>query len=392
MRQLVLIPLLGLLAATLEVAHAAEIQLSGFGSFIGGIRSAENGDSYDNYGIETLDFKPDSLVGVQVSTEITDQASVTVQLLAKGVEGWSTDVNWAYVRYQPSNDFAWKLGRLGIPFYLYSDYLSVGYSFPWISPPYHAYHVPYSNIDGADFVYSLTFDNVDIELQGYVGTSSFTPISGIFVDMPTETRDQFGLVMELNWQSWKLRYGYHGSQLYVDTSATANGRLANDLANALEAEGDDKQAEKFRIEDDYTDFQGIAAQYDDGRYLVILEGMQISTHDDTPAPLDRAYYLTGGYRQGNFLYHLTYSVKDHIRPNLVDDLPTSSPSYALVKFIEEGVIEDESAWTLGLRWDFVDGLTFKTEMADVTDHRLRKLNHNDEGDIRLFRFGIQTVF
>lgn len=387
-----LFALVSLLVTSAEAAAAADIELSGYGSFVGGIRHDQRRDSYDDYYTQDLDFKPDSLVGLQGARQLNEKASVTVQFLASGDLNWSTDVNWAYVRYQPSYGFAWKLGRLGIPFYLYSDYLSVGYSYPWISPPYHVYHVPYSNIDGADFVYSFTLQQVDIELQGYAGRSSFTPIRGIFDGMPTETRNQVGLSVEVTQDAWKFRYGYHGADLYVDTSATANGQLAAALATALSAEGYSRVAEGFVIEDDYTDFQGLAVQYDDGRYLAVFEGVQISTHDDTPAPLDRGYYLMGGVRQASFLYHLTYSVTDNKAPELAGSLPATSPSFAQVKSIERGVVEDDSAWTLGVRWDFMDNLTFKTEVTDLTDVRRHKQFHDDEGDILLLRFGIQTVF
>src|SRR3990167_7050612 len=46
------------------------------------------------------------------------------------------------------------MGRLRLPFYLYSDFASIGYSYPWISPPEAGYFYPLSTVDGDLFEFA----------------------------------------------------------------------------------------------------------------------------------------------------------------------------------------------------------------------------------------------
>lgn len=111
-----------------STAHAIDLDISGFGSFIGGY--SEKGTGYLQYREDNLDYQPDSLAGIQVSGRINDKATATVQLLANGIDNWNTSADWAYITYQPRSDFAWKLGRFRGPFFLYSETILVGYTYP----------------------------------------------------------------------------------------------------------------------------------------------------------------------------------------------------------------------------------------------------------------------
>lgn len=371
---------------------ASDLQYSGFASLIAGLNNNHHTRTYAGYDTDRIDFDPDSIIGFQVSNDFSDQFDFTLQLVAQGAYDWDPKVNWAYLRYKPLNNTSLKLGRLRIPFYLYSDNITLGYSYPWISPPFHVYNLPFNTIDGANLIYLLSTENCDIEFQAYGGSSKFTPTYGIFDGAQTETRNQYGITTELSWKEWKFRYGYHGADLYVRTADIPTGRLSESIAQALASRGYSHEADNFLIHDDFTEFQEVGAQYEDGHYLAVMEAVSISTRDETPAPFDRAYFLTGAYRRGDFLYHLTFSQIDDKTPDLAGSLPSSEFLYSVVKSIEKEVVEDARAWTLGVRWDFVESMAFKWEVTQLVDSKHHDEAHNDKRDLILMRVGLQAAF
>ena len=113
---------LSILALLSASAMAVDLEFSGFGSFVVGSKDTSKGKPYAGYEDFDFTFESDSLVGIQASGYLNDKASVTVQMVSQGKEGWDTQVDWAYVRYEVSDQFAWRLGRIRVPFYLYSDF------------------------------------------------------------------------------------------------------------------------------------------------------------------------------------------------------------------------------------------------------------------------------
>lgn len=374
-----------LAAMTAMTAQAGEFQFSGFGSFIAGMRDHETPTQYAGYTHTDFAFEPDSLIGIQASVQATDKATVTVQLVSRGSEEWSTEVDWAYVQYAVTDELSWRLGRIRVPFYLYSDYLSVGYAYPWITPPNEVYNIPFSNVNGGDVVFLHSFGSFDLLLQGYVGSEKFTfgptsPLAG----NEGQTRNQFGLISELTWRSFKFRYAYHGAKVYGDNT----GKPIETLVDNLIAAGETKTADRFTIDRDYYDFHDLAAQYDDGTYLFIAETIILSAHDDSPASTNKASFVTGGYRFGSMMAMLTYGFREDSEDDLVQDmtLPPTHPLYLAAAGAQESTVIDTEQWTLGYRWDFTDGMTFKAEVVDWTD------NKDSDNDSMLTRAGIQVVF
>jgi hypothetical protein len=70
------------------------------------------------------------MVAVQMRAEISDKLNATIQLVAKGADGWSPDVDWAYLSYQTSPDGSLMVGRRMLPMYYFSEYMEVGYAYP----------------------------------------------------------------------------------------------------------------------------------------------------------------------------------------------------------------------------------------------------------------------
>ena len=100
----------------------AEIRVSGYGSIAAGkVISGDldpsgevefQVDFYDYaYYVEEWDWEQESMVALQLSTDISDKMTATMQLVAKGADAWQPDIDWLYVSYKLSENGTLMLGR-----------------------------------------------------------------------------------------------------------------------------------------------------------------------------------------------------------------------------------------------------------------------------------------
>lgn len=104
-------------------------------------------------------FDQESLVGLQFKKEFTNKLSFTTQLLARTRNpnhGSRPTLDWAYLSWNPSPDtpLTIQAGRMRIPLYYYSDYLYIGYAYPWVRPAPDVYGWPIYAYDGVSATYT----------------------------------------------------------------------------------------------------------------------------------------------------------------------------------------------------------------------------------------------
>lgn len=370
--------------------HAHGLDVSGFGSFIGGYNKDAAG--YLNYTNDDFDYQPDSLAGMQVSGRINGKATATVQLIASGIDNWKVAADWAYVTYQPKSNFYWQLGRVRVPLYLYSENISVGYTYPWISPPNEVYTVPYNSIDGVNLVYSATVGDVDLEFQAYSGGVQFEPNITVLEGVEGESRNQFGFVTQATWSDWTARAAIHQTRLSFDFSGAAYGAAFALLVQSLRNDGYTDVADNLLIEDDRANFAGMALQFDNGRFLGIIEGIYYTAHDSTPIGDNRNFYITAGLREGELQYQLTYGRAKAELPDILGSLPAGSGYYNAVNLAATAFLPQEESWIMGLRWDFAERMAFKSEVVHVPDFQPRVGDVTSKFNLNVFRMGVQTIF
>lgn len=107
---------------------------------------------------EGWQFDRESLVGFQLKKEFSPTLSATAQMVVRANNpnrGSRPTLDWAYLTWQPSADSAWTLqaGQFRIPLYYYSDYLYIGYAYPWVRPAPDVYGWPIYAYQGANVTY-----------------------------------------------------------------------------------------------------------------------------------------------------------------------------------------------------------------------------------------------
>ncbi|MGI5310395.1 hypothetical protein [Rheinheimera sp. WS51] len=88
---------LSLAAVLVPSAVLANTTINGFASVKAGITT---GSDEQLYGYDdTIDFKNESLIALQVKSDLGDKLSVTAQLLGRGSEDFEVGFEWAFISY-----------------------------------------------------------------------------------------------------------------------------------------------------------------------------------------------------------------------------------------------------------------------------------------------------
>lgn len=372
-------------------AMAADVSFSGFLSVGGGMVDDENSISYGGYDEEDLTFDR-NLLGLQATGQVSEKVTATAQLIARSGDDYEVNAEWAYLSWQASDSIKVRAGRLRTPFYMYSDFLDVGYSYAWITPPQEVYYLPFNNVDGVDVYLTGTLGIFDTSLQAYFG--SFTDslvLNGAQAD--AQTRNQMGVSGTLGKDWWTLRAAYHQADLSVDVTGTPilPTVTLGDFANTLSALGFGANADRLLVEEDDATFAEVGINIDTGRFVAAAEYVEFDPGDAVLSKNIREYVMLG-VRSGSWLFHVTAARADDEASHPEMGIPANQPlpvvgsSNVLIgtlQAIAESQTDKRDVISFGTRWDVTAGTAIKFQFDDVDDQA---------GDQKVYSVALQTVF
>lgn len=114
-----------------QTAFAAEYSLSAFGTIQ--YTQSNSDDNYLRFADDQGTLKVNSIVGFQLDAQFNQYWSGTVQYVLAPKqdedEGVEIDTRWAFINFQPNDNWSFKLGRQRLNFYLDSETLDVGHTY-----------------------------------------------------------------------------------------------------------------------------------------------------------------------------------------------------------------------------------------------------------------------
>jgi hypothetical protein len=257
--------------------------------------------------------------------------------------------------------FKLKVGRQRLGLFRYSDYLDVGYAYPFIRPSVSVYNLGFSNADGLSLSHDAQlgewYSQAQLFVGGYSGDARF---GGTYLD--TKLKSLIGASWSMDYSDWlSLRATYYKADVeYV------RGTSLDTLEALLTGNGLGALASTLIYDGDRGVFWGVGAQIDRGNVLLVGEFTRTSIDDSLYATTD-GWYLSGGYRFGNLMPLLTVGAKSSdAKLELMDGIPTQNPFYLPILGAVLSQAADEDYVGLGLRWDFMSNVAFK---ADYTRYR-----------------------
>lgn len=378
--------IVGSFCAAASITQASDINFSGFLSVGGGFVDDEKAPDYNGYDEEDLTFDK-NLLGLQVTGQVNEKISATAQMIARSENNYDVSAEWAYLTWQASDSIKVRAGRLRSSFYIYSDFLDVGYAYPWINPPSEVYYMPFNNVDGVDVYMTGMLGSFDASLQVYFGgyDDEFS-LNGVVVG--GKSRNQKGLAGTLGKDWWTLRAAYHEADLWTDLTLLplGAGQTIGGLATTLQTLGFSSNADKMLHENDKTPFFELGLNIDTGVFVAAMEYIEFDPRNSLFSK-DVRQYVMGGVRMGNWLMHITAAQSKDEARDLAEGIPVI-PQTALLRgtlqAVAQSQVDERDVITVGARWDVASGTALKFQLDDVDD--------KGAADQKVFSVALQTVF
>lgn len=370
----------------------ADFTFNGFASFVGGKFSE---DTYEYVGYDNdFSFSPDTMVGIQVGSELSDKINVTAQLTAKGSEDYDIEAALAFMTYAANDDWDIRIGRIRAPFFYYSEFLEVGYAYPWIRPPSEVYgRIPFDSFEGIDTLYRSNHGDWSATWHAFYGNNS-------------EDLDADGESLELNldnfWganvtigNDWlTLRAGYLRADVTQENPAALAGfwQILTALGLGQTVNNLDPSQENAGY------FVGLGAFIDYEDWLVNMEYTTIGWDNPTLANNDDAWFVMAGRRFDDIVVHLTYAVQEDSPDFGANVIPVGlDPQLdalhgALDSFFSNN---QDTSITAGIRYELDAGVAMKLEVTQIDIDVAEPLFPGQASgfdDGTLVSFGVDVVF
>jgi hypothetical protein len=332
----------------------------------------------------------DSNFGIQATAKFSDSLSATVQGLSRkyATDHFGGELSWAFAKYKLNDEFSFRVGRIGLPIYMISDFRSVGYANTMIRPPAEVYRqVNADYVEGVDVVWQKNFDDTTLTTQFAYGRSTSKQPGGTQVKFKPLT----ALHVVLENGPFTLRFGRADADFTVHNNAPLNGLLAT-----LRSVGLTQVANDFRVVDVKGSFTSVGGTVDYKNFLVQAEYAKRKT--ESRAVMDTtSYYAMFGYRMGKLTPYYYYgNIKQDV-PRTYAGLPATGPLAALtagVNSVAKAGLQSTNA--VGVRWDFYKSAALKVQVDRVRpkDGAGAFLNARPgfTGPVNVYAAGIDFVF
>jgi hypothetical protein len=373
---------LPLAVSTAYAQDSSPVRISGFGTAaltwinkdnveFGRPNQAHGADKQPTTGV-------DSNLGLQADYTVNSWLSFTGQgLVRKDAEDdFGAELTWAFAKAKVSDDVSIRVGRVGLPVFMISDYRNVGYANTFLRPPAEMYsQVPFNNLDGADVTWQHSFGDTTYTAQFAYGRSK----SDLYGGAQVEARDLAALNLVAEHGPLTLRFGR------ADTKISVNHQTAlNTLLGSLRAAGAGYNlpalttlAGDLAPERKKGSFTSVGASLDWNN--IVAQSEYAKRKSDSYLNDTTLWYVMGGYRFGKFLPYYSHA-KLSIDSSVPNTVPASCPAGypaacgATVRALSAAVGTlkysglgqgEQTTDSLGVRWDFYRSVALKVQVDRV---------------------------
>ncbi len=312
-------------------------------------------------------FDVDSRLGLRADWRPSDRLSFTTQIVTKPYhDGWDTQLDWVYLKFQTDDNLSYRIGRMRPPTYMLSDYLDVNFVHPWIRPPTELYSTtPFNRTNGVDLIWQTHVGDVAVLLQPYLSQGKFTFSGGA----KTEVKRIRGLNLTAGIDDFTLRLGHVQADL---TSVRAEITRAIAVLDTYCGLGDGAACEQSRalsVEGKPVSFSSLGFAWEGEKYFAsgeIAKRKTASFIADTSSG-----YVSGGIRLNQWTPYLTYAWFHNDSPTRFSGgtfpgIPGVAPSTdAVVTGLLVENQMDQQTTTLGMRYELSEQTSLKLQWDHI---------------------------
>lgn len=355
---------------------AERATISGFGN-IGVVHS--NSDTYrfrtdisrDNDNFEdSLDFSAISSLGIQADISLFLDFDLVTQLIYRGQKKSTLDnaLSLAFLRYKPAPDWELRIGRTQLDLYLLTEYRDIGFAYPWAKIPTEVYAIlPYRNLDGADFTYFKTHNDLDYRIKIFNGQSS----SNIALDsenVELKIEDVMGVSFELSQFDWTLSLKH--TQARTKNNISTMTGIIGGLQQIPDVIWPDKAAfiNDFSLVNKKAYFSSAGLKYNLGPLTFLTELAHLESESSVVSAVNSGYVSTTyNFDKGQLFY--TFAIAES-KPSKFNDAVGIQRS--LPNQVEEIILAvnesfrvfspNQQTHSLGVRYDLKDNIALKLQI------------------------------
>lgn len=313
-----------------------------------------------------ISFSNDSRLAAQIGVTVNRKWSAVLQVTTERRynASYAAQVEWGNVKYQATPDLAIRVGRIALPIFVAADYRKVGYAYPWVRTPVEVYGgIPITNSDGADLTYRWQYAGMKHVTQAFYGGTDIELTDTTSV----KARGLVGLTHTADVGALSVR-----ASLF---RATVNVNIARPLFDGFRQFGPAGVAiaDKYDVIDKRVDAFTIGFNYDPGQWFLMSEYGFMNGHSFLSRT--NAFYVSAGYRFGNFTPYATVSNVNALSPNSDPGLPLAGlppflamPATQLNAGLNHllNATATQRTLTAGIRWDFMPNLALKLQFDRLT--------------------------
>jgi hypothetical protein len=354
-----------IMSALYSFSTLAEVRINGFASIVAGKDTSSKNFRNSPYNDE-ISFKPETKFALQVTADLSEGLSATAQIMARGSNDFDAKFEWAYLSYEINDHHTLRGGRLRLPFYKYSDYLDVGYAYPWVRPPRAMYSLLFSSYDGLSLISNYSVFDWDITSNLVYGTVEDTFFS---TTSPTEGKldDLYAINVQFSKDWFSAYVAYLGTDVLVPRADIETVAAITDAV--APGRGTD-----IRIDSDYGDFLGLCFTIDFENWLFNTEWSTVAIENSLSLDADQ-WYASLGYRFDNIMPYVSYQETENKRqtvsisntPLPAQIHPGQPPLNTFLQGVFDGLKFEYIAYTIGVRYDFHPSAALKVEYNRYED-------------------------
>jgi hypothetical protein len=319
-----------------------------------------------------LEWRTDSLVGLQWHADWVRQLETTVQFVLKDRLDNTAEksLEWGFVGYKPMDDLSIRIGRMGADVFLLSDYRQVNYAMPWVRPPPDYYgFISYYHFDGMDINKRFDFNESTLSLKlSYGNTNEVFPPAFAGAGSFELDFDSAGFIAVYEWESWKFR-------MVLGKASINNSAAPTQLSSALSSLEPFWPEAKilsdgFDIKDKNFTHRGIGVAYDDNVWWLQSELSKV-TATSFLIPSSRFFYASIGRHFGDVSLFITrgraspINEPSHVSPPQGYPSPLAETLAAVGQGVDTAINSTrghQDSMGLGMRWDFKPKMALKFQI------------------------------
>ncbi len=299
----------------------------------------------------------DSKLGIQGDWQLTDEFAATLQATAihNADDNFEPQLTLANLRWQFSDNWKMRVGRMQNPNFIYSEFRNVNYAQPWARPPGEVYNMlPTFLHDGIEFLYTSRLKDWKLEYHMGLAQSDFNfPLSNTSQSLDVTIQTSY-LSITAKKRPWLLKAGVAPSR------SDATSPAVEALLGGLRGFGQNALADEIEIKDKPYTLYSAGFSYDDGSWLLGGEVLTRPTGGFVQQPTTA--YLVAGRRYGSWMPYASVARLTGRQDDAINTLPAAHPMFAQVEGLLSSTHDlDRTTLSVGFSRELSDQFTLKVQ-------------------------------